>query len=382
MSWKICIVELTRFCPFACPNCYMRQRGNLNQKTNDGVLHMSLKEYTKMLDLFVDQGGSGIELLGGEPTYHPEFLEIVTRGLQSGLEVWIYTNLHRIGAGSHWASTLMDLRKLYNNRLFIVGKSSVPDLNDPEQKAIQAFTLGTDEHGIELLQQGLHAMHYAGWRKPFFGVENLLNYRNITWAPLLYEYGLETERFFVDCEWPTFPGKGANIAEYFRLLPTEKQLQEFVAAIQKIDGQHGLPVRQPVPPHLTGKNEDGVPQGCVAFKRGGLYVAVNGDIQLCSSGLPLTDETGKQFNIFDDPLEQILNNQTVIARRKSCEQSQILTGVCSNCSDFPRCLGGCAAFKEGYYGTPLVSYPMCPQKPWADDIRQTIEQLKGEKENV
>lgn len=369
MDWKICIVELTRYCPFRCPNCYMRQRGDLNNPV-DGIFHMSSVEYRRMLENFAAQGGTGVEILGGEPTYHPEFLKLVEFSLQLGLETWIYTNLHRVGRNPDLANTLMAMRQAHNQRLYVVGKSSVPDFTSPEQRQVQAYTLGTDDVGVEMLSRGREAMVAAGWRRPFFGVENLLNATNIGWAPVIYEYGLATGYFFVDCEWPTYPGRGASIAEYFRLLPSEEQLAEFIVEIQKIDARYGLPVVPPVPPHLTGKNEQGVPQGCVAFKRGGLYVAVNGAMRLCSSGLPLVNESGRQLNIFKDLIEKILNNPVVVARRKSCKQSQITSGPCRTCTDFNRCLAGCAAFKEAFYGTPLVSYPMCPQQPWAEETRR------------
>lgn len=376
-NWKICIVELTRSCPFNCPNCYMRQRGDLNNPV-DGVLHMPLDNYQRMLEIFTGQGGTGMELLGGEPSCHPNFLEVVELSLRTGLETWIYTNLSQMGRQPRLAWTLMEMRRQYDEKLFVVGKSAVPDLTDPEQRKVQAYTLGTNDAGVELFKRGREWMISAGWRKPFFGVENLLNRCNIVWAPAIYEYGLQTGYFFVDCEWPTFPGQKAGLREYLRLLPTEEQLQSFVAAIQEIDRRYGLPVASPVMPHLTGKSKTGESVGCIAFKQAALYIAVNGDMQLCSSGLPLRDETGRQFNLFRDPLDEILDNPVVIARRQSCEQSQIQSGHCATCADFSRCLAGCAAFREAFYGTALRSYPMCPQYPWDNDIRRLVESAKGD----
>lgn len=42
-----------------------------------------------------------MQFIGGEPTLHPEFAELVTHALAAGLKVQVYSNLYRVKL-QHW----------------------------------------------------------------------------------------------------------------------------------------------------------------------------------------------------------------------------------------------------------------------------------------
>ena len=64
------IIEITNHCNLECPICIVQNRNNYN---------MTLEEFGKILDGLVEKEGNleTINLSGGEPTLHPEFLEFL-----------------------------------------------------------------------------------------------------------------------------------------------------------------------------------------------------------------------------------------------------------------------------------------------------------------
>lgn len=76
-------------CNRACPYCFARAK--VGQARPEGR-QISLEDFELYLDFVVRNGMRRIKLLGGEPALHPEFLEILRRASQRGLDTLVFTN--------------------------------------------------------------------------------------------------------------------------------------------------------------------------------------------------------------------------------------------------------------------------------------------------
>ncbi|MFE7114555.1 radical SAM protein [Streptomyces sp. NPDC057654] len=89
-------LELTARCQLTCPShCYARAG------PTRGHGGMTGGDWHRVLDEAAELGTATVQLIGGEPTQHPDFTELVEHALQSGLRVRVYTNLFRVRE-VHW----------------------------------------------------------------------------------------------------------------------------------------------------------------------------------------------------------------------------------------------------------------------------------------
>ena len=83
------LIEITQRCNLSCPTCFA---GSSPQHSRQ----MSLDEFTRQVDQLVEGGKSGadvIQLSGGEPTVHPQLLEMIDVLIERGFwQVCINTN--------------------------------------------------------------------------------------------------------------------------------------------------------------------------------------------------------------------------------------------------------------------------------------------------
>lgn len=80
-------LDLTRSCQLTCTHCY----NDSGPGGNHGA--MSREDWLGVLDQAADHGTTGVQLIGGEPTMHPHFAELVDHALDIGLAVEIFSNL-------------------------------------------------------------------------------------------------------------------------------------------------------------------------------------------------------------------------------------------------------------------------------------------------
>jgi radical SAM protein with 4Fe4S-binding SPASM domain len=90
-------VMLTTFCNQPCPYCFARERlaGPGNPRPSDPGApgrEISLKNVETLIRLFKKWGVNPFSLIGGEPTLHSRFKQILERLLVKGFAVHIYTN--------------------------------------------------------------------------------------------------------------------------------------------------------------------------------------------------------------------------------------------------------------------------------------------------
>lgn len=87
--------ELTGKCQLQCVHCYA--------DSGPDVAHgaMTGDDWTSLISQAAANGIDMVQLIGGEPTMHPEFTRIMGHGLDCGLDVEVYSNLVHI-TGEMW----------------------------------------------------------------------------------------------------------------------------------------------------------------------------------------------------------------------------------------------------------------------------------------
>lgn len=140
------IVPITSACNLDCPICYTHNR-------NDGAWHLSEAELDSLLGHLRRAAPDRriINLTGGEPTSHPDFLRIVERCAREGI--------HRITISTHGLRFLREPELL--PRLAAVGARVILSFDSFEDTANKALLGGTftagklrvldllEEHGID-----------------------------------------------------------------------------------------------------------------------------------------------------------------------------------------------------------------------------------------
>lgn len=83
---------ITSLCNRRCSFCFARGRLRDGGSGRDRPLHMTRDEIRKVMDLMERTDERDLRLLGGEPTLHPEFVNIVEEGLKRNFHVNVFTN--------------------------------------------------------------------------------------------------------------------------------------------------------------------------------------------------------------------------------------------------------------------------------------------------
>lgn len=84
---KLLWLDLTRKCQLKCKQCY-------NASGPEGSHgSMTREDWLNVMDQAATCGVEKIQFIGGEPTMHPHFAELVDHALNVGLDVEVYSNL-------------------------------------------------------------------------------------------------------------------------------------------------------------------------------------------------------------------------------------------------------------------------------------------------
>src|SRR2546429_917870 len=90
-------LEITGRCQLRCAHCY----ANSGPTGAHGA--MTRAEWSRVLDEAAAIGVRRVQLIGGEPTLHPEFAEVVRYALRQCLDVEVFSNLARPFPAELWA---------------------------------------------------------------------------------------------------------------------------------------------------------------------------------------------------------------------------------------------------------------------------------------
>jgi len=78
---KLPVVTITSACNLNCPICYVHNK-------NQDAFHMSVEEFRRILDGLIRAHGGDLDIInltGGEPTLHPELLELIVAAHDAGV---------------------------------------------------------------------------------------------------------------------------------------------------------------------------------------------------------------------------------------------------------------------------------------------------------
>jgi MoaA/NifB/PqqE/SkfB family radical SAM enzyme len=86
---------ITDKCNRSCPYCFARRK--IQSKTDignksTGPIHISFKNFVKCLEFLERNSRGKLKILGGEPTLHPNFEEMISYTLDSGFSIIVFTN--------------------------------------------------------------------------------------------------------------------------------------------------------------------------------------------------------------------------------------------------------------------------------------------------
>lgn len=88
-------LDLTRKCQLACTHCYNASGPDGRHGT------MSRADWLNLVDEAAAYGIRDLQLIGGEPTLHPDAADVAKRALDNGLTVEVYSNLVHV-TGDWW----------------------------------------------------------------------------------------------------------------------------------------------------------------------------------------------------------------------------------------------------------------------------------------
>ncbi len=95
---RLCFVslEITGRCQLTCTHCYAESAPSGSHGTMTGA------EWRAVLDEAADLAVERVQFIGGEPTIHPQFSDLVRHALSLGLQVEVYSNLARSFTREMW----------------------------------------------------------------------------------------------------------------------------------------------------------------------------------------------------------------------------------------------------------------------------------------
>jgi len=79
-------ILLTDYCNLKCPYCFARTVMDGRKK------HMSMKNFKKTINFLEEKKEKKVGFIGGEPTLHPEFFNLLDYALSCGFHVLLFTN--------------------------------------------------------------------------------------------------------------------------------------------------------------------------------------------------------------------------------------------------------------------------------------------------
>ncbi|MGW7385324.1 radical SAM/SPASM domain-containing protein [Streptomyces sp. NPDC054794] len=110
-------LELTNRCQLTCSShCYAQAGPTKDHGT------MTAEDWRSVIDEAAALGVKTVQFIGGEPTIHPDFTELVEHTLEIGLGVQVFSNLYRVRR-EHW--------KLFAHPKVTLGTSYYSD--DPDE---------------------------------------------------------------------------------------------------------------------------------------------------------------------------------------------------------------------------------------------------------
>lgn len=135
-------IMLTTRCQNRCPWCFAQQRMEMYQM--QGIHEMGWEHFVTSINFFQEAGRHVVHLLGGEPTLHSRFIDIIHHIHARRMDVYVVTNgiLHPALVDSIAASGCSNVQFGFN--------SSPYSSYRPRKKALVDYFLKATRHKIHL----------------------------------------------------------------------------------------------------------------------------------------------------------------------------------------------------------------------------------------
>lgn len=136
-------ILITNDCPRNCTFCFAKSRLG-GRSEGDIMQFMSRADLRKVMDFLERSGEMNLRLLGGEPTRHPEFKEMVQEAIDRDFQVQIFSNLMMPQETADFLAS----PNIINRIAFLANVSLQPD-DEPADKEKVAYALekiGTRVH--------------------------------------------------------------------------------------------------------------------------------------------------------------------------------------------------------------------------------------------
>lgn len=131
-------VLLTRACNRRCSYCFAMERMNGDAGASgrhDAPLTISKDDFARVVEFAVRSGQGGLGILGGEPSLHPEFLDLLAVSCEAGLRTTVFTN-------ALWSKAklgrVVELRRRYDELLNFIVNMNEPSRSPAHEHARQA----------------------------------------------------------------------------------------------------------------------------------------------------------------------------------------------------------------------------------------------------
>lgn len=137
-------LEITGRCQLTCSShCYAEAGPTKGHGT------MTAEDWKKVIDEAAQIGVTKVQFIGGEPTLHPDFTELVEHALARGLGVQVYSNLYRVRL-EHW--------KLFERPGVSLATSYYADTDDGHDAVTgrKGSHAATRANIIEAVRRGIH----------------------------------------------------------------------------------------------------------------------------------------------------------------------------------------------------------------------------------
>jgi hypothetical protein len=131
---------ITEKCNRSCPYCFAKS--NMHSETNTenestGQIHISLENFDKYLEFLKKNSRRALKILGGEPTLHPNFEEMITRSLDSGFSITVFTN-------GLWPGSVQEFfeKNSKTEKVNFIFNINEPEMQTARESSLQAESLG------------------------------------------------------------------------------------------------------------------------------------------------------------------------------------------------------------------------------------------------
>lgn len=162
-------ILVTNYCNQNCSFCFANEL-----MTKDMVKEMNIIDYKKLLDYLKKNGSKKVYLMGGEPTLHSNFKDLIDISVKEGFGVELFTN------ANFSEETEKYLFKNCNNiSMFHVNIGAPSYLTEVKNKKINDFIKKVSERSVVSLETTIGSLDKTKYLEIFKKAEDILEFSSV-----------------------------------------------------------------------------------------------------------------------------------------------------------------------------------------------------------